>query len=136
MSEKMYGLLEKLYLEVQSMQTEMKDIKETMATKEDLKDFATKEDLKDFATKEDLKDFATKEDLKDFATKEDLKDFATKDDLKNLATKDDINILADELHTEIQSVHDELVELRSDLSTMEVLTTKNAYDIAKLKAIR
>ncbi len=109
MSEKMYGLLEKLYLEVQGMQTEMKDIKETMATKEDLKDFATKEDLKDFATR---------------------------DDLKNLATKDDINMLAEELHTEIQSVYDELVELRRDLNGMEILTTKNAYDIAILKAIR
>jgi hypothetical protein len=38
-------------------------IENTMATKEDLKQFATKEDLKQFATKEDLKQFATKEDL-------------------------------------------------------------------------
>lgn len=100
--EKMYGILEKLYVEVQGM-------KETMATKEDLKDFATKEDLKDFTTK---------------------------DDLKNLATKDDIDMLVEELHTEIQSVYDELVELRNDLNAMEILTTKNAYDIAILKAIR
>ena len=118
MDEKVYDLLEKLYVEVQGMQTEVRDIKETMTTKDDLKDFATKDDLKDFATKDDLKDFATK------------------DDIKNLATKDDINMLADELHAEIQTVYDELVELRNDLSTMEMLTTKNAYDIAKLKAIR
>ena len=136
MDGKVYDLLEKLYVEVQGMQTEVRDIKETMTTKDDLKDFATKDDLKDFATKDDLKDFATKDDLKDFATKDDLKDFATKDDIKNLATKDDINMLADELHAEIQTVYDELVELRNDLSTMEMLTTKNAYDIAKLKAIR
>jgi len=97
---------------------------------------ATKDDLKGFATKEDLKDFATKEDLKGFATKEDLKDFATKDDLKNLATKDDIKFLSDELHIEIQAVYDEVKELRQDLGTMEILTTKNAFDIAKLKAVR
>ena len=95
------------------------------------------EDIKtNMATKDDLKDFAKKEDLKDFAKKEDLKDFATKDDLKNLATKDDINLLAAELHTEIQAVHDEVKELRQDLGVMEVITTKNAFDIAKLKAVR
>ena len=86
---------------------------------------------------EDIKtNMATKDDLKDFAKKEDLKDFATKDDLKNLATKDDINLLAAELHTEIQAVHDEVKELRQDLGVMEVITTKNAFDIAKLKAVR
>lgn len=136
MDEKVHDLLEKLYVEVQSMQTEFRDIKEAMATKDDLKNFATKDDLKNFATKDDLKNFATKDDLKNFATKDDLKVFATKDDLKNLATKDDINMLADELHAEIQTVYGELIELRNDLSTMEMLTTKNAYDIAKLKAIR
>jgi len=41
----------------------IKDLKETMATKEDLRQFATKEDLKQLATKEDLKQFATKEDI-------------------------------------------------------------------------
>ena len=88
------------------------------------------------ATKDDLKNFATKDDLKNFATKDDLKNFATKDDVKNLATKDDLNMLAEELHVEIQAVYDELLELRNDLNAMEMLTTKNAYDIAKLKAIR
>jgi len=83
-----------------------------------------------------LKYFATKDDLKAFATKDDLKDFVTKDDIKDLATKEDLNVLAEELHAEIQTVYDELIELRNDLSTMEMLTTKNAYDIAKLKAIR
>ena len=55
---------------------------------------------------------------------------------KDLATKDDINILANELHREIQAVYDELVDLRNDFNAMEMLTTKNAYDIAKIKAIR
>lgn len=57
----------------EELRGEIKTIKETMATKEDLKNFATKEDLKNFATKEDLKKFPTKEDIKKFATKEELK---------------------------------------------------------------
>lgn len=85
MDERVYDLLEKLYLEVQGMKTEISDIKGTMATKEDLENFATKDDLRDFVTKEDL---------------------------KNLANKEDINVLAEELHTEIQSVYNELVDLR------------------------
>mgnify|MGYP002410306911 CR=1 FL=1 len=101
MDEKMYDLLERMYIEVQEMKSNM----------------------------------ATKDDLKNFATKDDLKSFATKDDLKNLATKDDIDLLASELHGEIQAVHDEVVELRHDLSTMEIMTAKNAFDIAKLKAV-
>lgn len=91
MDEKVYDLLEKLYVEVQGMQIEIRDIRETMATK---------------------------------------------DDLKNLATKDDIDMLAEELHTEIQTVYDELVELRNDFNAMQVLTTKNAYDIARFKIAR
>lgn len=118
MDEKVYDLLEKLYLEVQGMKSEIIDIKGTMATKDDLKNFATKDDLKNFATKDDLRNFATK------------------DDLKNLATREDVNMLAKELHTEIQNVYNEVVELRHDLNTMEMLTTKNAYDIAKLKSLR
>ena len=125
--EKVYDLLEKLYLEVQGMKSEIIDIKGTMATKDDLKNFATKDDLKNFATKDDLKNFATKDDLRNFATK---------DDLKNLATREDVNMLAKELHTEIQNVYNEVVEFRHDLNTMEMLTTKNAYDIAKLKSLR
>lgn len=38
---------------------------------------------------------ATRDDLKNFATKDDLKNFATKDDLKNLATKDDVRFIVD-----------------------------------------
>jgi len=51
---------------------DIKKLKGTFATKDDLKRFATKDDLKGFATKDDLKRFATKDDLKGFATKEDL----------------------------------------------------------------
>ncbi|NLY44768.1 MAG: hypothetical protein GX053_02080 [Tissierella sp.] len=109
MEDKLYDLMEKMYIEVQGLKSEMELMKSTMATKDDLKNFSTKDDLKNFATK---------------------------DDLKNLATKDDIDLLGVELHTEIQAVHDEVSELRSDLSTIEILTTKNAFDIAKLKAVK
>ena len=123
----MYNLLEKLCIQVEGMQTEINDIRSNMATKEDLSNFATKEDLSNFATKEDLSNFATKDDLSNFATK---------DDLKNLATKDDIDLLGNELHAEVQAVYEELTELRNDFNTMQVLTTKNAYDIAKFKIAR
>ncbi len=77
------------------------------ATKKDLRDlrqeikqsFATKEDLKSFATKEDLKSFATKEDLKSFATKDDLKSFATKDDLKEFVKTSDLSYLLQNILT-------------------------------------
>lgn len=84
------------------------------------------------------------QDIKgNMATKDDIVNMATKDDIANMATKDDIaslrkdmNLLGDELHKEIESVYVEVKELRNDLSTMEILTTKNAYDIAKLKAVK
>ncbi|KKQ56135.1 MAG: hypothetical protein US74_C0018G0006 [Parcubacteria group bacterium GW2011_GWA2_38_13] len=50
-------------------------IKDTVATKDDLKQYATKTDLEQFATKDDLKQYATKTDLEQFATKDDLKEF-------------------------------------------------------------
>ena len=111
----MYNLLERLCAQVEGMQTEIRGMQT---------------EIKDIKN-----NMATKDDLSNFATKDDLSNFATKDDLKNLATKDDINLLGDELHTEIQSVYDELVDLRNDFNTMQMLTTKNAYDIAKFKAI-
>lgn len=109
MEERVYDLLEKLYIELQGVQADIKDIRGTMATKDDLKNFATKDDLKNFATK---------------------------DDIKYLASKEDITLLAGELHTEIQAVYDKVRELGKDFNTMEILTTKNAYDIAKFKLVR
>ncbi len=53
----------------------------TMATKEDLKQFATKDDLNRFATKEDLNRFATKDDVKQMIAeaKHELKDHTTRE---------------------------------------------------------
>lgn len=41
--------------EIKALTTEIKIIKKSMATKEDLKSMATKEDIKNMATKDDLK---------------------------------------------------------------------------------
>ena len=46
------------------VKSESDDIRSTMATKDNLKNFATKDDLKNFATKDDLKNFATKDDVR------------------------------------------------------------------------
>lgn len=42
-------------------------------------------------------------------------------------TKDDLKLLADELHTEIQEVYDEVEVLHRDFNTMEIMTAKNAF---------
>lgn len=54
MEDRTFELLEKLYLDMQYMKTEMKEMKEAMVVKDDLKNFATKDDLKKLATKDDL----------------------------------------------------------------------------------
>jgi hypothetical protein len=129
MDDKALELLERLNGQIDELRV-------NMATKEDIKNMATKDDIKNMATKEDIKNMATKEDIKNMATKEDIKNMATKDDLKNLATKDDLKLLADELHTEIQAVYDEVEGLRRDFNTIEMVTAKNSFDIATLKAVR
>ena len=87
---------------------------ETMATKDDLKQFITKEDAKQFLTKEDAKQFATKADLDRFATKSDLEQFATKSDLERFATRDDLKQFA----------------TKADLKRFEVKLTRQ-FDIHK-----
>src|SRR3990167_8360637 len=83
-----------------------------MLTKSDkkwLKDsFASKNDLKNFATKDDLKNFATKDDLKNFATKDDLKNFATKKDLIGLAHSSEIDNLKITFLTNLEKWKNEL----------------------------
>lgn len=83
--------------------------------------------------------FETQEMKANIATKDDLLDklyIDTQDIKTNMATKDDFDLLRVELREEIQEVATEVRELRNDLNTMEILTTKNAYDIAKLKAVK
>lgn len=42
----------------------LNEIRDTMATKDDIKDMVTKQDIKDMATKDDIKDMATKNDIR------------------------------------------------------------------------
>ncbi|SCX77911.1 hypothetical protein [Alkaliphilus peptidifermentans] len=48
MEDKVLDLLEKMYIEMQEM-------KQVMATKDDIKNMATKDDIKNMATKDDIK---------------------------------------------------------------------------------
>lgn len=65
---------------------------------------------------------------------------ATKDEVKEIretmATKEDLDLVASQLHAEIQVVHEELKELRHDFNVVEIMTTKSAFDIAKIKAAK
>ncbi|KAB3531170.1 hypothetical protein F8154_13155 [Alkaliphilus pronyensis] len=130
MEDKVMCLLEKLYIEMLSMKSELRsemqemkselrsemhsmhsqlcfemdEMKQVMATKEDLKGMASKEDIKNMATKEDLKGMATKEDIKNMATKEDLKGMATKEDIIKL--NNNLFIMENQLKNEIAIVYD------------------------------
>lgn len=48
---------------LQQLLEEIREIKRSMVTKDDAKNFLTKDDAKNFATKDDLKNFATKADI-------------------------------------------------------------------------
>jgi len=77
----------------------IKELKETMATKEDLRQFATKEDLERFVTREHFD--AVIKDLKEtMATKEDLRQFATKEDIEKL--RSDMKRIEDKMATKEQ----------------------------------
>lgn len=121
MESKSYELLEKLYGEMQEVKREVKEMKSTMVTKTELEEIKST-----MATKAELEEIRTT-----MATKTDLEEIRA-----TMATKEDLNILSEELHTEIQSVYDEVKELRHDLNKMEIMTTKNAYELAILKAAR
>lgn len=58
-----------------------------------------------------------------------------KDD-KGLELLERLNGQIDELHAEIQAVYDEIEGLRRDFNTIEMMTAKNSFDIATLKAVR
>ena len=126
MEEKMYNLLEKMYIEVQDIKTDIQDVKTEIGD--------MKTEMVDMKT--DIQGIKTEIGDMKSEIKEIKSTMATKDDLKNFPTKKDFDLLSAELHGEIQGVYDEVVELRNDINAMEIITTKNAFDIAKLKAVR
>ncbi|WP_163151218.1 hypothetical protein [Anoxybacillus sp. MB8] len=66
-------VLQQVLTKLNELQAEINNMKQTVASKQDLENMATKEDLKAMATKQDLENMATKEDLKAMASKQDLK---------------------------------------------------------------
>ena len=102
MDDRVYDLLEKLYLEVQG-------IKRNMATKDDIKDMVVKDDLKNFATKDDLNNKADKTELHEHSNKSVL-DSITQDDIDNwnAKTNEAINNELDEANANITAVADDL----------------------------
>jgi hypothetical protein len=61
-----------------------------------------------FATKQDLEEFATKKDLEEFATKKYLEKFATKKDLEKFVTKNEFFAAFDALMHELKAIREEL----------------------------
>nr|WP_039938854.1 repeat-containing protein [Anoxybacillus gonensis] len=90
----MEAVLQQVLTKLNELQAEINNMKQTVATKQDLENMVTKEDLKAMAAKQDLENMATKEDLKAMATKQDLENMATKEDLKAMATKQDLENMA------------------------------------------
>ncbi|WP_077369587.1 hypothetical protein [Anaerosalibacter sp. Marseille-P3206] len=120
MDDKVLKLLENLNGQLEQIQNNM----------------VTKDEIANLVTKDEIANLVTKDEITNLVTKDEIANLVTKDEITNLATKDEINLLADELHTEIQAVLNEVKELRHDLNTMEIITTKNAFDIAKLKSVK
>ena len=69
-----------------AMGKKVEDIRENMATKDDLE--GIKDDLKHFATKEDLKHFSTKEDIR--GIKEEIVDEVRKENVKVIQSNDKV----------------------------------------------
>ncbi len=105
MDEKFYDLMEKLYVEMQSTRTELKAEIQELRTE-------LKGDIQELRTE-------LKGDIQE------LRD--------TMATKEDLELAVEELKTEIQVVHDEVKHLRNDFNLVEKVTSKNTYDITKLK---
>jgi len=100
----------------------IKDLKETMATKEDLRQFATKEDLKQLATKEDLKQFATKEDIEKLRS--DMKRIEDK-----MATKEQFEAIAISVEDSGRDMVQYLLEQRGYRCVAERLRLDAEYEL-------
>ena len=120
---------------VESLRQRIDTISDQMATKVDLAnlrdEMATKDDLAQMATKDDLARMATKEDLA--ALKEQM---ATKEDLaalkEQMATKDDLSRLATTVRGDFEQVHFRFDTLERVMSTRfgQVET-----DISRLRSV-
>lgn len=115
-------VIETIQPEIKALGMEIKTIKKTIATKDDLEGMATKDDLKTMATKDDLKGMATKDDLKGLETS--LRG-RFKTGLKGLRI---------ELKSDIKALEKRLVG-RIDEAQMEIITTVDKHKADKVKVV-
>src|SRR3989344_6137378 len=83
--------LEKLEGLVGVVARNVAEIKDSMATKDDIANMATKDDIANMATKDDIANMATKDDIANMATKDDIKglEFKMEDTERRLSAKID-----------------------------------------------
>ena len=117
MDEKIYDLLELMYIDVQQLKSDMNGMKSDMN--------GMKSDMD--IMKADMNGIKSDMDI----MKSDIARIKA-----TMATKDDLEQVREELKCEIETVYEELKGLRHDLNVTEIITTKNAHDIAILKAAR
>ena len=108
---------------------ELKEIKQSMATKEDISNMATKEDISNMATKEDIANMATKEDISNMATKDDLLNLATKEDVAEIPY---IKRAVREISDKVDVMAKEMV-LKEDFEYVQKKIAEHDRDIFKLK---
>ncbi len=102
---------------------DIEKLKETFATKEDLKQFATKEDLKQFATKKELKKSAEEVKRHFDVVAEDIKNsiaFLA----EQVSTKNDKIDKIDEYEEKIENLSTDVIVLKSRVSAVEVKVGK------------
>ena len=130
MDDKIYDLLEKLYLEVQ-------DIRERMATREELGQIRDQ-----MATKEELGQIRDQ-----MATKEQVQEIKEKLDVHTEILNEYTEILRalehpsqvhkaeiDKISYTVSKIEGDIKTIRDDLTAVEYMTAKNWNDIIKLKS--
>lgn len=112
MEDQFFELLEKMYIEIQEMKT-------NMATKQDIAGMATKQDIANMATKQDIADMATKQDISNMATKQDIVRLENRMDANHRTlydgykqTMEGITEIKDELQIIKQQIEDHEIRLR------------------------
>ena len=122
MDNKVFDLLEKMYIEMQEM-------KGNMATKDDIANMATKDDIANMATKDDIVNMATKDDIANMATKDDI--IKINHSLVRLEQKMDIH------HKALYDGYKQSIEGITDIKEkLEKLTDRVENQEIKLQVLR
>jgi tetrahydromethanopterin S-methyltransferase subunit G len=124
MEEKIFNLLEKLYIEMQAM-------KSNMATKDDIANMATKDDIANMATKDDIANMATKDDLANMVTKDDLARIGQR--LVKLENKMDLNHKV--LFDGYNQTYEKLEALEKKVDRIEKKVDSHDIEIKVIKSV-